>query len=480
MFIFVEDDSNNPLNTSVNMYIFPKNTKFVLCAILISVLYLFVTISSSIRYIDNKVEESRIDIRRKLLLPSRDVSFHTKYYYDAIKNMPRPNIFLHHQHLPMTKVDIPSPYNVASTITGEEVILSRDEMAYNMFKDIKELYWIVPYNANDNSYLSSDNVPWILECNNVSGCDSFPFCWWFQKSHIYPIAVGFKNYSANKQIDATQALYNVYNDYLERDDTDSSASYIYQSSELFTPSYMKNRYHSTQAYNGSRHGGIKQKISEQDYSVSIDSLPVDASSFRCKVFLSNNYIYGYDCGNCVVYLQDTYHTDYEVQQLVDKIEEDKAICICASVLSWIILLFITIGVYKKFRQKEIAKIQKPLYKRLYDACNPKLFLKPYDQQKVVLAGEIRKQISLHKDSEEAIHELYMKAKNELGINVLDNHRLDQLEKLVNPSHFMQQGDEQNFLLANELYAKLENREALLYNDYLMIEQEVTRLYQSTE
>lgn len=454
------------------MYIFPKNTKFVLCTILISALYLFVAISSSIHYIDNNVEESRIDIRRKLLLPSKDVSFHTKYYYDAIKNMPRPNIFLHHQRLPMTKVDIPSPYNVAF------------EKAYNMFKDIKELYWIVPYNANDDSYLSSDYFPWILECNHVSGHDSFPFnCWWFQKSHIYPFAVGFKNYSTNKQTDAAQALYNVYSEdfvnYQERDDTDSSASYIHQSRELFTPSYMKNRYHSTQVYNGNRYG-YKHKISKQDYLVSIDSLPVDASCFRCGGFGSNNIILRYDCGNCVVYLQDTYHTDYNIQQLVDKIEEDKAICICASVLSWIILLFITIGIYKKFRQKEIAKIQKPLYERLYDACNPKLFLKPYDQQKVLLAGEIRKQISLHKDSEEAIHELYMKAKNELGINVLDSHRLDQLEKLVNPSHFMQQGNEQNFLLANELYAKLRNRDTLLYNDYLMIEQEATRLYHSTK
>ena len=476
MFIFVEDDSNNPLNTSVNMYIFPKNTKFVLCAILISVLYLFVTISSSIRYIDNKVEESVIDIREKLTY-LQEGNGQTNYtYYDAIKNMPRPNISL---HIPMIRADIPRP-------SGDYFYRDRDERIYNRFKDIVELYWIVPNNDN-NALVSVKEIPWILEKNWVSGNEYHG--WKFRKSHIYPIAIGFKNYSANKQKDAAQALYKVYDkdfmnlccEYSESFNNYYS-SYRYGSSALFTPSSMQNRYHSTQAYRG--HPEVyryEDRLSEQDCSTPIDSLFIDYLYFNSGEDPDPfRFFIRCDCGDCVVYLQNTYHTHYTIHRLIGKIEEDKVIAICASVLSWIILLFITIGIYKKFRQKEIAKIQKPLYERLYDACNPKLFLKPYDQQKVLLASDIRKQITLHKDSEDAIHELHIKAKNELGINVLDNHRLDQLEKLVNPSHFMQQGNEQNFLLANELYAKLKNREALLYNDYLMIEQEVTRLYQSTE
>ena len=431
------------------MYIFPKNTKFVLCTILLSALYLFVAISSSIRYIDNKVEMSKIEVKRKVLAIEREGNIlNTSRYYDVVKDAP------YYIYLPMEQISTPWGYD-----------------------DTEEYYWILPSYNPDGNYIQRDRVPWIVECNEVYGSDYDG--WEFKKIHIYPIAIGFKKHIhySDKQEAARRALRNVLNDYRNIRSYNNSPFVFNANSQGFTTTHVKNRYHMTEVYQD-KGGFFYEKIQEEEISLITDSLYVDYS-FRDTGI--HDFVFGHASNDCVVYLQRIDHNViFKIRHLPHKVAQDKAMCICASVLSWIILLFITIGIYKKFRQKEIAKIQKPLYERLYDACNPKLFLKPYDQQKVLLAGEIRKQISLHKDSEEAIHELYMKAKNELGINVLDSHRLDQLEKLVNPSHFMQQGNEQNFLLANELYAKLKNRDTLLYNDYLVIEQEATRLYQPTE
>lgn len=104
-------------------------------------------------------------------------------------------------------------------------------------------------------------------------------------------------------------------------------------------------------------------------------------------------------------------------------------------------------------------------------------MESYDKAKVEYATELYKQLlNTNQDDLDSINSLYESAWEKLGVNVLDNDRLDEMQKLANPRLFMKPFNEKKVSIANTIYGSLVNRKELSYEQYVKLEKMLTELY----
>lgn len=412
------------------MYIFPKNTKLSICVILFSVVYIGFAIICALSYVDRQLDESKIDIQKKSRAPIHYGQPHQVSYYDEEKLMLD-------SFFSLNKINVP---------TGQDY--------FNKYQGIKEFYWLFPYTP-EKPTVKKWRIPWIIECNKVT--TGISCLGEYSKLHIFPYAIGFKKHSNNKRKDAEIALLHTL-DYF-KNKCSATEQYENLSRIFFQPSFIHNRYHYTKVV----------RLHGSDKPITTDSIFVRYSGHLPMC---------HDVGPCRVYMQyEDHNAVYSVACDKNMVVKDKIKYCLLGLLSWILLLTLFLYAKQQYTKNKIHKLNLPLYERLKIVCNPKNFTKPYDKEKIILANEVYNQLlQMDRKDEESIYELYLKANKELGINVLDPSRLDQLEELTNPSLFMSPYDEQKVLLANKLYSKLKNRDTLLYREYVYIEKEVEDLY----
>lgn len=118
-----------------------------------------------------------------------------------------------------------------------------------------------------------------------------------------------------------------------------------------------------------------------------------------------------------------------------------------------------------------------IYDKLLRLCKPSNFVTKgqYDKDKVDKANEIYKRLlEISADDKNALDEILAKATSELGLNLINQDKLNELKMKVNPQNFMSPYNAEKVSLANELYAIL-TKEGLTYSEFADVEEKMKLL-----
>ncbi len=114
-----------------------------------------------------------------------------------------------------------------------------------------------------------------------------------------------------------------------------------------------------------------------------------------------------------------------------------------------------------------------LKEKLLRLCNPKNFIENYDKDKVDKSNMIYPQI-LNCESEEELYRLADLAVKDLGVNLINSTKLEELIKKSNPQNFMDPYQPEKVSVANELFAKLKEGN-LSFKEFEDLEKKVNEL-----
>lgn len=121
-------------------------------------------------------------------------------------------------------------------------------------------------------------------------------------------------------------------------------------------------------------------------------------------------------------------------------------------------LFVIGSSYSEYYSSQ-KKHKSTLHYKLLAACTPSNFLKPYNKELVDKANMLYQQVSSTSPSDEKrLKELRSIAVNELGINFIDGHELNELKKKCDPSQFMNPYNPDKISRANKYYAILSSKD----------------------
>ena len=138
-----------------------------------------------------------------------------------------------------------------------------------------------------------------------------------------------------------------------------------------------------------------------------------------------------------------------------------------------LVIVIPIGIIESKRTKMKEEL---LYDKLKRLCNPSIFMKDYDKEKVDKANDIYQRLmEIKPDDKDALMSLQAEAVESLGIVLIDDEKLKELIEKVNPRRFMNPYNAEKVKIANDLYSRL-SKEGLSYEEYMKIEEESKLLY----
>lgn len=154
--------------------------------------------------------------------------------------------------------------------------------------------------------------------------------------------------------------------------------------------------------------------------------------------------------------------------------EKKKLLLCFGIGITLLMLgaIIPLAVLYK-REEKIAN--EGLQDKLKRLCNPTIFIKQYDKDKLEKANAIYQQLLTRNLDNEKLMALQAQAVNELGIALIDDQLLKRLKEKVNPQRYMKPYDAEKVSLANELFSRI-NKEGLTYEEFVEIEKESEKLY----
>lgn len=133
-----------------------------------------------------------------------------------------------------------------------------------------------------------------------------------------------------------------------------------------------------------------------------------------------------------------------------------------------LVIVIPIGIIESKRTKMKEEL---LYDKLKRLCNPSIFMKDYDKEKVDKANDIYQRLmEIKPDDKDALMSLQAEAVESLGIVLIDDEKLKELIEKVNPQRFMNPYNAEKVKIANDLYSRL-SKEGLSYEEYMKIEEE---------
>lgn len=105
-------------------------------------------------------------------------------------------------------------------------------------------------------------------------------------------------------------------------------------------------------------------------------------------------------------------------------------------------------------------INESIIDRLKRMCNPVNFMENYDKEKVEIANQIYSKLMVANPN---IDEIADEAEKRLGIQLVDNHQIEDLKNKLHPKNFMNPYDAQKISLANELYSRIVDN--ITYSEY---------------
>lgn len=135
------------------------------------------------------------------------------------------------------------------------------------------------------------------------------------------------------------------------------------------------------------------------------------------------------------------------------------------------VLFLSIIIPLTIKESKVNKRKsETLYQCLCRLCNPSIFMKNYDKEKVDKANEIyQKLMEIKPEDKAALMSLQAEAVANLGVVLIDTEKLKDLTEKVNPQRFMNPYDAEKVKLANDLYSRL-TKEGLTYEEFEEIEE----------
>lgn len=139
-----------------------------------------------------------------------------------------------------------------------------------------------------------------------------------------------------------------------------------------------------------------------------------------------------------------------------------------------LLIIIPLCIIDRKRNKEKEEM---LYDKLKRLCNPANFISKenYDKEKIDKANDIyAKLMSSSPEDKELLNQIQIIAVEELGINLINNDKVQELIEKVNPKNFINPYNADKLALANELYAIL-IKEGLTYNELKDVEEKAKQL-----
>lgn len=139
---------------------------------------------------------------------------------------------------------------------------------------------------------------------------------------------------------------------------------------------------------------------------------------------------------------------------------------------WIIILVLIIIDRKK---RNLTLLQRIILK-----CNPKNYIKEYNEEKLRIANEIySKAILTDVNDEEQIMALASLAEQKLGISFVTKKDIKDLMTICNPQNFMNPYNAQKVASANVIFGKLK-KENITCADIAIIKSEIKQLYDNDD
>lgn len=139
---------------------------------------------------------------------------------------------------------------------------------------------------------------------------------------------------------------------------------------------------------------------------------------------------------------------------------------------WISILVLIVIEKRKRRQT--------LLQRIIIKCNPKTFLKDYNEEKLLIANEIySKAIATDAKEDDKIMALATLAEEKLGASFVTKTDIKELMDLCNPKRFMKPYNPQKVASANVIFGKLK-KENITCADIAIIKSEIKQLYDNDD
>lgn len=137
--------------------------------------------------------------------------------------------------------------------------------------------------------------------------------------------------------------------------------------------------------------------------------------------------------------------------------EDKTNFIIWSEGLLFVLLLITVIVLCRVKSKRRKIANESLKDKLIRLCNPKRFMKPYNEHRLSTANELYDRILKTSESDiNALKSIRREIADKLNVNFVDSKKRKELLSKVAPKNFMKPYDAEKVKLANELYTQLRN------------------------
>lgn len=426
------------------MFVVSKN-RFTLLAFLVYVLILVGGVICINKYIQHKKKELHKEMQIKFI---NQCEVHAPvYWYRIVKDNVQSSYYSRLLYGKSTAF-----YNFALQSTPTKTTLEfvdgkMKSVEHELYKGIKQYY---------ETYSNARLAPWILEIARLE-----PDRCYVDKSYAYPFAIGVRN---RKKLTPTEidkvllvSLNSIKSQHTHR---------IYGIQRGFFPESWKNEYFEMQAEDG-----------EDDFDqIAGTSLALlDDQKRRPRDDEPDHYI---DVGDFRIYMAVAKAREKYILRHNDQNRKHDSLKYHTVFISIVTCAFLIVYLLANNRQnKKTKRLHETLYDRLLRVCHPQNYMESYDKAKVEYATELYQQLlNTNQDDLDSINSLYESAREKLGVNVLDNDRLDEMQKLANPRLFMKPFNEKKVSIANTIYGSLVNRKELSYEQYVKLEKMLTELY----
>lgn len=193
-------------------------------------------------------------------------------------------------------------------------------------------------------------------------------------------------------------------------------------------------------------------------------------------YMYNRYIRVYICmAYCTTYKieYDSESANLEKKWYIESHEEDLDQCFIISEIALGVILILLIMTYIIQRKKS----KETILDKVIKSSNPKRYLRKYKQETLDAANQIyQKAINTSKEDQEAINELCQEAEAKLGVKLVGKKDVKILQKKCNPRLFMKPYNADKVTKANVLYSRLKQGN-IKYTEFVRIKEEVELLYQ---
>lgn len=294
-------------------------------------------------------------------------------------------------------------------------------------------------------------------------------------SHVFPYAIGFKEHkefpSLKPEKPSSAHVRDCLMETLEFETTDTKSDYY----KYFKEGSFRNKWSEI------------ENAANEYYRVSQDNYPrlirqgesilsvvgIDGiKSLKYTSSYTDGYVFNYFRKVFVAYSSPiTYSVSECFSGQVTK--DKKRLWTIWSIVLSILMLGAIIPLSVIVRKREI-ELNESLYDKLLRLCNPANYISGdnYDKAIVDKANEIYKRLKSISDNDiDSINAIQAEAVSELGINLIDEERINYLKKLADPRNYLNPYNPDKVALANELFAILSKHD-LSYAELAEVEERI--------